>query len=396
MAFTFSSYASPELSKSPLNDIISNLFGGYEQGVKSRYLQPTLAEELKKQQLFNQYYGPNIESEMALRGAQTGQARAHTGLLNEQTNAARFRNKQLPEQLQYELEAKKLAAAQNAMFNQMLQRKIAESAGNINHLPSTPQYEPGQGNAPFLGQFEQPNVAQNYPGQSINQSIAPPQPTADDLFNKKFFGTDTFTERNKAQLANIYAQEKAFQAGLGKEKAKFYGDSVEAFNTLNAQDLALNELKNAVESNPQFRNVVGPIKSPIMSWIGNPEQKRLLGTLQSASGEIALQVAPALKGAFTGRDQTLINSIKAGPYDFPDKFIGKLSAQIIINSALKDRARIQAELVENGHSMLEASKLAAQQTPLEAFRPIVEKLINLPTPEGARAELARRRAKGSQ
>ena len=103
MAFTFSNVISPELSKSPLNDIISNLFGGYEQGVKASYLQPGLAEELKKAKLVNQYYGPNIESEIGLRGAQAG----HLGALTQGEN---IKNKYLPRTLESDLKAAQFKA----------------------------------------------------------------------------------------------------------------------------------------------------------------------------------------------------------------------------------------------------------------------------------------------
>lgn len=82
MAFPIINYASNELMKSPVNDIINNLFSGYGQAKQAKYLEPTLAEQLKKAQLENQYYGPNIESQMGLRGAQAG----HLGSLTEAQN----------------------------------------------------------------------------------------------------------------------------------------------------------------------------------------------------------------------------------------------------------------------------------------------------------------------
>lgn len=58
-------------------------------GVQAKYAEPMTQEELRKAQLFNQYYGPNIESEIALRGAQTG----HLG--EESKNLAFQRNNPL-------------------------------------------------------------------------------------------------------------------------------------------------------------------------------------------------------------------------------------------------------------------------------------------------------------
>lgn len=82
MAFTFNNYATSELSKSPLNDIIENMLGGYEHAVKASYLQPGLAEQLQKSKLENKWYEPNMESQIGLRGAQAGHLGAMTEGLN--------------------------------------------------------------------------------------------------------------------------------------------------------------------------------------------------------------------------------------------------------------------------------------------------------------------------
>lgn len=193
------------------------------------------------------------------------------------------------------------------------------------------------------------------------------------------------------------AEETAFATGMGKGKAEEYNNAVNIYNGLQNQGLALDELANAAENNPDFRNVTGRINQPLTNWFGTPEQQQLLGQLQSSSGEIALQVAPSLKGAFTGRDQALINSIKASPNDFPDVFIGKLKAQKLINDVLSERSRLKAEYLEQNKSSLEASRLAVKDTPLDKFKPQVDALIKRREPltadqlQLAKAELAKRR-----
>ena len=42
----------------------------YQQGLQSQYMPKTLQEQLRHAQLVNQYYGPNIESEMYNRNQQ--------------------------------------------------------------------------------------------------------------------------------------------------------------------------------------------------------------------------------------------------------------------------------------------------------------------------------------
>lgn len=103
MSFTFTNYAGIEPQASPWQDMIGKVLGGYTDMTKAKYLQPGLEEELKKSKLFNQYYGPNMESQIGLRGAQAG----HLGSL---TTGQNITNKYLPETLQAALKAKKFNA----------------------------------------------------------------------------------------------------------------------------------------------------------------------------------------------------------------------------------------------------------------------------------------------
>jgi hypothetical protein len=173
------------------------------------------------------------------------------------------------------------------------------------------------------------------------------------------------------------AEEKSFKEGLGTSKAKSYDSLVNTYEGISNQNTALDNLINLSINDPEFKNVTGPVGSFLTKWAGTPERRQLLGQLQSSSGEIALQVAPSLKGAFTGRDQTLINTIKANPNsDFPDVFIGKLKAQKLLNSVLQERSEKAAEYMENGYSQLEAIKKATKETPLDKYRLQVEDMVN--------------------
>lgn len=385
MAFTFTNYAGIQPQESPWNDIFGKILSGYTDMTKAKYLQPGLEEELKKSKLYNQYYGPEKEALIKLHGAQTGLAGAHAGLIGQQTIGERFKNQYLPEQLKAQLKTNQLKAREAQMFNQMLQQKLSGNIEQPNNMAANvSEYNPGEGAVPFSKMMNQ-QIQQAQPQmQQMNPTaMQEPQPTIEDIINKKYFNIDTFGPKKKAYLdiqnqhiKNAQEEEKAFKSMLGKRKAEFYDNSVKSEVALGNQDLALEELQNAATTNPQFRNVVGPINKPLSYWLGTPEQKKLLGTLESSSGEIALQVAPSLKGAFTGRDQTLINQIKASPRDPADVFLGKLAAQRLINSALKDRARLQSQFIEQGYSQRDASLKAAKLTPLQKYQPKITELIN--------------------
>jgi hypothetical protein len=408
MAFTFTNYAGIEPQKSPYNDLIGQFLGGYNQ---TKYGQPGLEEALKKTQLANQYYGPNIESQLALRKAQTGEAGARTGLLGEQTRGARIENQYAPEKIKSQI-AEAQASAQKARLIQMIREQLLGGGQVPEGQQGNPLNIPGNANTgqEQVGMFQGQGMPKSTKGpqQTPQQKGGFSYPQAATAMQLLGLGKPQVVDVNGKYMAitpfgNVdtgvqgpNAEEKALQAGMGKYGAKLYGDSTNNYITYQNQGLAINELIDAAESNPQFRNVVGRINQPLTNWFGSAQQKELLGRLSSSSGEIALQVAPSLKGAFTGRDQSLINSIKAGPGDFPDVFIGKLKAQKLINDVLSERSRMTALYIENGMKPLQASQLAAKNTPLDRYRPQINELTSrkkILTPDElaeAKAELVRR------
>ncbi len=119
MAFTFNNYATNDLQQNPLNDIIKNMFSGYSNMTNAQFLRPNLQEQLKKSQLYNQYYGPNMESQIGLRGAQAG----HLGALTQGQNIT---NQYLPKTLQEEIALK---AAQRELYGAQAQHYGAETQG---------------------------------------------------------------------------------------------------------------------------------------------------------------------------------------------------------------------------------------------------------------------------
>ncbi len=72
-------YAEPNA----LQNLVSQQLANRLREVQAQYAEPTAQEELKKLQQYNQYYSPNMQSEMALRNAQT----QHYGELNKNLEA---------------------------------------------------------------------------------------------------------------------------------------------------------------------------------------------------------------------------------------------------------------------------------------------------------------------
>ena len=308
MAFPVINYASSELMKSPVNDIINNMLSGFTQGKQAQYLEPTLAENLKKVQLANQYYGPNIESEMALRGAQAG----HLGALTKKTG---LETQYLPRQMEAQIQALE-AQAQKARLLEMIREQML--GGGIPTQQSPTQAPPASMEGVMQGQgmFREPEAISpmpSYAQPSTTQSSAPSNIPFNPNYAKAAIamqslgmGMPKVTEINGKQIAitpfgnidtgieGLTEQEKSFQTNLGKNKATYYEEAVKQYNGLNNQGLALEEITHAIQNNPEFRNVVGRVNQPLIEWLGSPQQKQLLGDLRTASGEIALQIAPLL------------------------------------------------------------------------------------------------------
>lgn len=267
MAFPLINYASSELQRSSLNDMINNALSGYTNMTNARYLRPNLEEQLRKSQLFNQYYAPDMESQIGLRGAQTGllgkqtqyygpdiesqialrnaqakQSGAQTGLLGEQTNYAHMQNQALPAQLKRQAEADQLKSIQEKVFNQMLQQRL--SGGPSQQDFPNPTYSPGQGGAPFaLGGQPENNLVQ----------IPQQQPTADDLFNKKVFNLDTFTPRYKAQIDEIsktLGKKEAAQLRVSTEQ------SLKDISEINQYKSDLPKLDNNIERLEKLKKII--------------------------------------------------------------------------------------------------------------------------------------------
>lgn len=348
--------------------------------IQAKYAEPTAQQSLLKSQQEN-IWNPKIwQSEISQRQAQTGAIPSEILLRQAQTK-----------------EAEALAGlhgtnAQQAALTQQYIRKILSQ--------SQPGTVPTAQGGTSIGGIQPPS-AQVQGSQNLQQTGTQPQGVqaspgiggvsnysqAAVLSHLLGLPASQMVDINGTQTAitpfgnfpvaqGLTAQQKALQSGLGAYAAKAYGENVESYKSLENQGSALDELTNAVQNDPEFKNVTGPIGSFLAKWSGTPQQKELLGRLSTASGEIALQVAPGLKGAFTGRDQTLINGIKANPSDMPDIFIGKLKAQSLINNVLKQRAQLSAQYLEQGLTPIEANKRAARETPLSIYRDQVNQLIN--------------------
>lgn len=415
MAFTFNNYATSGLSKSPLNDIISNLFGGYEQGVKAKYLQPSLAEELKKAQLHNQYYGPDMQSQIGLRGAQTGQAQAHTGLLGEQTRGARIENKYLPEKMQAQI-AEAQAGAQKAQLLQIIRERmlgggsipaqgVEQGNSNIPMFSGNGMYANPMNTDAHVQQRQQMGTSQATQGMDYSQAATAMQAlglgkphlveangkfVAITPFGNIDTGVSGLSVRDK-QLA----KEDAKKISLLENSVLSGSQKQETFNELN-EDLGSPEFESMRQHPILGRHELG--------WydkFGTKSQQEMIGRMKTHMGNIVKDASRDFAGQFRIGEQSLLNDMKPNVADSLGTMKGKAEALTYMNQLLTKRAEMEADLMRNYNmSALQARLTADKEINPKEIKKAVHTILHPATkieitPEQALAELKRRQAMGN-
>lgn len=245
MAFPVINYSSPELMKSPVNDIVQNLLSGYRETTQNRYLEPSLKEALQKAQLENKYYAPNIESQIGLRGAQAG----HLGAL---TNKVGIENQFLPQKLKDEA-ANRAFALNNPLFG------YSGAAGQLGALAYIKEH-------PELFEQSNTNNLQSYiPGfteanyQNQDQQLSPYDMLKQSII-KSLTPQSSKTSLEKAQ---DYASQLDSQFGKDSEQAKLAHAYVEkvAHGTQKQKDLALEQHREKLDNRALWNSLPANAKA---------------------------------------------------------------------------------------------------------------------------------------
>ncbi len=400
MAFTFTNYAGIKPQRSPMHDLLSQILGGYKQGTEAQFLQPNAKEDLLKKQQFNQMYIPDIQSQIGLRGAQTGESGARTELLGEQTRTAHMQNKVLPQKLQNQI--------QQAMIQQQILRQVARGmgAGQQQGQPTqqpdmqNPQYDPGQGQAPFAqqSQTQQPQPMQqgglNYSQAAMAMKMLGLGTPKIENINGKYMALTPLGNFNVAQ-----GQTK-LQEALSKEDAKKISGLEDIVISGDKKLTTLHDL-GEVLSSPTFEEMrqnaaLGKHELGWYSISGTKEQKELVGRFLSDTGEIIKDASSDFKGQFRKGEQGLLESMKATPSDALDVMKGKTAALTFMVQALRDRSEMEAQLMrERNMSVLEARKEANRVFNPKGLKEEIKDLLKSkgkPTREGLMAEKERRQS----
>lgn len=172
----------------------------------------------------------------------------------------------------------------------------------------------------------------------------------------------------RAQIEkNRQLQQTPYQKEIMKGRAKHdvEVESTASNAVLHSSEVLGNlyEIKNAINANPTLSKAALNPGAPLNKILGSKETQDLLGQVEALSGNIMLSEAHNLKGAFTGRDQTLINRIKPNATDTYDVFMAKTNALIKFNELIKKRSELIVDYMTNqGMTSHEAIKKALEQT----------------------------------
>lgn len=390
MAFTF--YNPPKLNPeevSPFGNIIQNILKNYQEGAKAAYIKPTLSEELKKAQLYNKYYGPNMESEMGLRGAQAG----HLGSMTEGQN---IQNKYLEPKLQSELMQQMLQRQlqQNAMSflnNQsnvqpQSETNIAHGQGMLNpeiinqQPPSTQSAQMDFTKAALLSKFLKLGEPHYVTSGGMTQGVTP-------------FGT-----------FDVAKGETTLQKEIFKNQAKQIGDLEDVVYKSQAKMDTFNEL-NSILGSPAFEAIrTMPAAGSLEGWLtkkfGSEQQQELVGKAFTLMGNIVKDSARDFAGQFRIGEQALLNGMKPNINDSLSVMKGKSEALTYLTQMIAKRSELEAESMRNGMSFLQAKKAADKAIDSEGIKKEIRTILHpssskiMITPEQAKIELERRRSQG--
>lgn len=159
--------------------------------------------------------------------------------------------------------------------------------------------------------------------------------------------------RNLFGISETPSQQMQREVETGKRKefskidAKTYEDAISHYRTSNELGDSIDSLLEVFEKNPEIRDVVGPLNSSLTKYLGEKSARDVLGKVNALSGDLMQKMAGGLKGAFTGKEQGFIMSMKPNVNDPIDVAIGKIEALKALNDVGKERARLSAQYLSD-------------------------------------------------
>ena len=375
MPFTMPDFRPMRMEEtSPWHNALQTAMGNYLKMNQLKYDEPMKKEELMKQQLYNQFYGPNIESQIGLRGAQTGLTKAQQGLVGAQTQA-------IPSQTQLrQAQANILQKKQQMLMDILSGKSLTPTQSyeapseansysgandfNSNLMPSAiknaniSENENASESSNFQNASEMPEKpSMTYPQASVAMKMLGMQePKIIDVNGQKL----AITPWGNIEVAKGLSEKEKL---LTKTDVKHI-ENLENI-VLNSQPKidTMNEISDLI-SNPEFEAlrqnpILGKHELGWFAKFGTPKQQELVGNFKAYTGQIIKDSARDFGGTFRVGEQGLLNSMKPNDTDSLSAMKGKTEALTLMITGLKQRAEVQAQLMrDKGFKPLEASMAA--------------------------------------
>lgn len=405
MAYQPFNFANIEpLGESSMRNLVDNLMKGYQAYNMPRETQ--LAQEEKRLrnallQSQGQYAGPLAESQLQLLKAQIGGEYANTA-------QKQFINNLMadPNALAQVLGGR--GAVQPTMPGNARQENVNVSESVEGYIP--PEYrpddnqhddiinaleeaqnanQPSRNEPEYVDQFKEVIKEKGVPqagayAQSNESRAVNPQDELRQALIRHYLNIPK--ELPFEQATREISTEK--QKDLNKAAIKFKESLADDYSDNNNLLNNLDYLVNILERSPNTSEIVGPVNSWLTKVTGNAEERKLLGEIANASGNIALDAAKSIKGAFTGRDLSLLNSVKPNPKDTYGEFLGKLKGMSSLSRGVQSKIEYIDKLLDAGYPRLQAEKIARENVNFDNIRDEVELKLEsaYPLPEGVTQE----------
>lgn len=339
----------------PYGNLLSQALKSYTGLTNAQYLEPTLKEALQKAKLFNQYYGPNIESEMGLRGAQTGYYGA-------QTDKAR-------------MDLEKMQMLMNVLRGGTAGRPNQPGPNMNQGLTGTPGFMTSHGfegsmnGQPGTDAYANQNPMSEEEVQGVvdanERKMSHPAPTPEDFANKEVFGIDTYTPKVKAYEEQQKEQQKAREA---------------------QQKIVMEQRKAAQADLPKLEKTNEALRQ-LIEITKKEKNKELFGHngIFGFGSDIAeKRFRTSTKNPDAGKFQQLILS----PVMQAEQGLSTRGNQLALKTALASKASFQ-EQRETALSKLETSKKEVEEA-IRRTREIAEsydddEMVDVQTPNGVRS-----------
>ena len=174
-------------------------------------------------------------------------------------------------------------------------------------------------------------------------------------------------------------EDLARSKALGTHAGKFSGEIDDKRLDLDQHSDTLDRIQNIVSKYPNPENVIGPLNSWATKVGGNEEERKFMGEVAAESGNITLGAASSIKGAFTGRDMGLINSIKPNLSDTYPVFQGKLKALRLADAVISKKYDVIQRELARGATPSQAMAMARKEVNMSEVEKTMEGLKEKPS-----------------